>query len=91
MSLIKLCYYVFKKLLCPIAEGNLFNLVAVYVPEITADVLVPHVGKEIHVLAYLMMMLGLGGAELEVDDNPLMAVSHHSVRAVLTYLVVFYG
>ena len=37
------------------------------------------------------MVFGFGGTELEVDDDPLVAVGHHTVRTMLTDLTVFDG
>ena len=69
-------------------EGDYLDTVAVDVPEVAADVLVSHVGEKAHVLTHLVVILGLGGAELEVDDNPSIAVGHHTIGAVLADLAV---
>ena len=70
-------------------EDDFFDGVGVDVPEVAADVLVAHVGEEIHILSDLVMILRFGGAELEVDDDPLLPVGHHTVRTMLAHLTVF--
>ena len=70
-------------------EGDFLDAVGVDVPEVALDVMVPHVGEEVHVAAHLVVILGLGGSELEVDDDPTVAVGHHTVRTVLAYFIAF--
>jgi hypothetical protein len=35
------------------------------------------------------VILGFGGTELEVDDDPLLAIGYYTVRTMLTHLTVF--
>ena len=44
-----------------------------------------------HVRPHLVVVLGLGRTELEIDDDPFVTVRHHTVRTVLPDLPIFYG
>ena len=70
-------------------EGDFLDKVGVDVPKVAAYVLVAHIGEEIHILSDLVMILRVGGAELEVDDDPLLPVGHHTVRTMLAHSSVF--
>ena len=51
--------------------------------------LVAHRGEQLHVLVHLVVILGMRSSELEVDDDPLVAIGHHAIRAALVQLTVF--
>ena len=71
---------------------DFFDMVRVNVPEVAMDVRGGcHGGEEVHVAADLVVVLGLGGTELEVDDDPFTAVGYHTVGTMLTDLTVFNG
>ena len=66
--------------------GN--DLIAVDEPQIAADTVVAHLAYEVHVLAYLFVVLLAFASELEVDDYPLRAVGHDAVGTSLDHLSV---
>ena len=66
-------------------------MVGVDIPEVAGDVVVTHRGEELHVLAHLVVVLGFGGTELEVDHDPFLAIGHDAVRATLLHLTILDG
>lgn len=48
----------------------------------------PHSPQKLHILAYLLMVPGIGTSELEIDDNPVGAVGHHAVGTPFDNLAV---
>ena len=72
-------------------EGDFLDVVAVDIPEVAFYRGEGHLLNQAHVLAHLVVILWLRGTELEVDDNPLMAVGHHTVRTMLTDCIAFKG
>ena len=72
-------------------DWDFFYAVGVDVPEVAGDVVVTHRGEELHVLAHLVVVLGFGGTELEVDHHPFLSIVHHAVRASFLHLTVLYG
>ena len=69
-------------------EGDFLDRVGVDVPKVAVDILMTHRGEETHITTHLVVVFGLRRAELEVYDNPLAAVSHNSVWALLNGLAV---
>ena len=50
----------------------------------------PHIGQQLHIFAYLIVIFFLGTAELEVDNNPFLTVGHHAVWASLYDGIILY-
>ena len=75
-----------------ITDADFLDVVAIHKPQIALyGVFRVHRGEELHVLAHLVVILGLGGTKLEVDHNPFLTISHHAVRATLLHLTILNG
>ena len=72
-----------------ITDADFLDVVAIHKPQIALyGVFRVHRGEELHVLAHLVVVLGFGGTELEIDHNPFVAIGHNAVWAALLHLAI---